>query len=81
MSTFDILTWALQEEELLSEGYDRGTPSTQCEHDCALVERETCERCGKALEFVPFVRWDAFSHRMRYRAFAVCRACDQASEF
>lgn len=78
---FDILTWNMQEEELLSEGYHYGTPAPECEQDRQIVETRACEGCGSTLRFVPFVRWERFVRRLSYRAFAVCRTCNKAAEF
>ena len=73
--SYEYEDFAAVEAQLTDSGYEHRVPSPDCEMDRAIVERETCFSCGARMTFVPFTRGRS------YRAFAVCRACNTATEF
>ncbi len=57
------------------EGYTDGAPRGAADVDQPIVELCDCPTCGKGMRYFPMIKPGS------YRAFAVCLACNLASEF
>lgn len=70
-----VTDWAKHRRELLARGYQERAPGKAASIDGPIARDGRCSDCGAALVYRPL------STVTVYRAFAVCQACNLASEF